>query len=106
MLELALSGICEIHQVPLETNIVPLGYGLPPPVSDEYLEASQTQFPHSKLSANGGCVPNPFFRWAKVRACPKCNAAEQEWLKTHQKYRDRTEKAGSEASGSVDEDQK
>jgi len=76
-------GTCEVHSVRLSTSIVQLGYGTPTAPGIAYREARMAEFPHSYLYANGGCVSNPFFRWARVRACPKCTAAETEWLKTH-----------------------
>jgi hypothetical protein len=78
-------GVCEVHNARLSTSIVRLGYGLPTAPGIAYRTARKAEFPHSHLYANGGCVSNPFFRWARVRACPKCNAAEKEWLKTHRR---------------------
>ena len=77
-------GVCEVHNARLSTSIVRLGYGLQTAPGIAYRTARKTEFPHSILDANGGCVSNPFYKWARVRACPKCNAAEKEWLKTHQ----------------------
>jgi hypothetical protein len=98
------ADMCEVHHVALQDNIVHLGYGLPAPVSNEYRVAFETQFPHAMLSANGGCSPNLVFKWARVRACPKCNAAEQEWLKTHYKYRYEAEKASAEVADTAVQD--
>jgi hypothetical protein len=78
-------GVCAVHNDRLSTSIVRLGYGLLTAPGIAYRTARKTEFPHSYLYANGGCVSNPFFRWARVRACPKCNAAEKEWLKTHRR---------------------
>ena len=78
-------GMCEVHSAPLSTSIVRLSYGLPTAPGIAYRAARKAEFPHSYIYANGGCVSNPFFRWARVRACPKCNAAEKEWLKTHRR---------------------
>jgi len=77
-------GMCEVHNSRLSASIVRLDYGLQTAPGIAYRTARKTEFPHSYLYANGGCVSNPFFRWARVRACPNCNAAEKEWLKTHQ----------------------
>ena len=79
-------GQCAVHNMRLRANVVSLTYGLPSSPSEEYLAAAQTQFPNAFLSANGGCVVNPFYRWAWVRACPACNAAEKEWLASHSQY--------------------
>ena len=78
-------GVCEVHHARLATSIVRLGYGLESAPGIAYRTARKTEFPNSYIYANGGCVSNPFFRWARVRACPKCNAAEKEWLKTHRR---------------------
>ena len=86
-------GLCEVHHAPLETSFVHLGYGRPSLLSKAYLAATKTEFPHSYLSANGGCIVNPFVRRARVRACAKCNKAEVAWLKTHPKYRHEEEQA-------------
>jgi len=78
-------GVCEVHNAHLSASIVRLDYGLPSAPGIAYRTARKTQFPHSYLYANGGCVRNPLFRWARVRACTKCNATEKDWLKTHRR---------------------
>jgi len=96
--------VCQVHRVPLEKEVVQLGYGRPPRLSDEYVEAERRSFPHSVLYANGGCAINPFYRRAKVWLCPKCNAAEQEWLETHFKYQYEVDRAAEQlATGPSDE---
>ena len=95
-------GACEVHHVALVVSMVPLGYGKPSVLSEAYRAAQASDFPHAVLSENAGCMVNPFFKWARVRACSKCNAAEQEWLKTHRKYRyeeEQAQHAGNKGSG-------
>jgi len=76
-------GECEVHHVRLETATVPLDYGLPSLPSQSYAAAYEAEFPHAQRSANGGCNVNHFYKWARVRACPRCNKAEEEWIKKH-----------------------
>jgi len=95
---------CQVHGIPLVKKVVPLGYGLPPRPSEEYLQARKTSFPNSMLDANGGCVVNPFYRRARVWLCPECNAAESEWLKDHVEFQYEVDReAGRVASGPADE---
>ena len=98
---------CRVHRVPLEVVVVPLGYGLPPRLSEVYLKATKKQFPNARLAINGGCMPNPFYKRAKVWACAMCNAAEESWLENNPMYRFQEEDApdheGLEAGGQQDE---
>jgi hypothetical protein len=88
---------CDLHDVRLRKNTVKLVYGLPPRLSEGYREASKSEFPHSFLHANGGCVVNPFIRWARVKSCPVCNDAERRWLEANLKY-EYQEKESTEAA--------
>ncbi len=76
-------GDCEVHHVRLATSIVPLDYGLPIPAGRSYAAAYKAEFPHALRAVNGGCVVNRFYKWARVRSCPQCNRAEEDWVKQH-----------------------
>jgi hypothetical protein len=80
---------CQLHNVPVEEVIVPLGYGELRPPTEAYKEAYRTEFPNATLRASGGCVVGPkqmLYKRARVYACPLCNAAEKEWLKINEQY--------------------
>ncbi|MCP3997283.1 MAG: hypothetical protein GY722_19820 [bacterium] len=71
---------CEVHKVDLEIMDVPFSYGM----GSGYADApDEEQFPHARNSVNCGCVvgscENFVFRRARVKACPQCNRAEDEW---------------------------
>jgi len=79
-------GVCEVHHVPLTTLIVPLEYGLEPPIGNAFATAFKLEFPHARPYVNGGCVVNHWVTRARVRACLQCNKAHAQWVKEHPRY--------------------
>ena len=69
--------VCEVHNIPLRTGVIPIGYGKPwiPPGETE---ARQKLFPHARSSYGGGCMIKDA-KWARVSFCPECRKAEAKW---------------------------
>ncbi len=70
--------VCEVHQVELQKDVVPISYGLMPAQDFQYHNAYRTLFPHSKQRFNGGCVIDEY-RYAEVLYCEQCRIAEKQW---------------------------
>jgi hypothetical protein len=72
------SKICEIHNIPLEEDVIPISYGyIELPTAGE-IETRQKLFPHAWSSYNGGCVIEEA-KQARVSFCPECRKAEAIW---------------------------
>jgi hypothetical protein len=80
----AAGSVCEVHDVLLKGDIVPLGYGLvlPRPVCKR---AKNRLFPHSNSYVMGGCVVQPE-NAAEVLYCRKCRQVEAHWLNAHARW--------------------
>ncbi len=70
--------VCEVHQVKLQKDVLPISYGLMSMPDFEYLNARKALFPHSTQSVNGGCVVEKY-RYAEVLYCEQCRKAEKQW---------------------------
>jgi len=88
-------AVCERHHLRLVEGRVRLHFG-EPSLSDEYLDARISQFPHSKLILFGGCSPpiideqigEPDIETeATVHYCPRCREIEEAWLESNSAYR-------------------
>jgi hypothetical protein len=70
--------VCEVHQVKLQKDVVPISYGLMSSPDFQYLNAQKNLFPHSRQKFNGGCVIDEY-RYAEVLYCEQCRKAEKQW---------------------------
>lgn len=78
--------VCEVHNIPLQEDVVSITYGLPrrprPEEMEAFqkeIEASQKLFPNARSSyQDGGCVVKAA-KWARVSFCPECRRAEAVW---------------------------
>ena len=74
---------CEVHGTDLKVEDVRLSYGRPFVIED-YFEAQEKLFPHSKLKVLAGCIVSPDSpRYQTVKFCPDCREAEHQWLEAH-----------------------
>jgi hypothetical protein len=73
--------ICEVHNIPLQEDVVPIRYGLIRPTAAE-IEACRKLFPHAASWYQGGCVVKKA-TGARVSFCPKCRKAEAAWQANH-----------------------
>jgi hypothetical protein len=74
---------CPVHNVKLRTFRVETIYGLPQRPSDEYVAAKEKDFPYAATPSLRGCIIGPFSwlnRHDRVRACPMCTEAREEYL--------------------------
>ena len=74
-------SVCEVHDMLLKGDIVPLGYGLVLH-RPAFKRAKNRLFPHSNSYVMGGCVVQPE-NATEVLYCPKCRQAESAWLNAH-----------------------
>ena len=77
---------CSVHNIRLKKDTVRIYYGLPPRPTDEYISSTKRKFPNAGGPVNGGCIVNPFFRWARIKSCSKCTAVRSKWLETNPRY--------------------
>lgn len=68
---------CELHQVTMGEDIVPMRYGLIRFLPEE-AKARMAKFPNANTTQMGGCVVRPT-AWAQVRFCSRCREAEAIW---------------------------
>ncbi|HZS07338.1 MAG TPA: hypothetical protein VFD58_21055 [Blastocatellia bacterium] len=66
---------CQLHGIALQTDIVPIGYGLL--MADPLINGKE--FPYSNRWYPGGCIADVNRPVAKVYFCPKCRRAEIWW---------------------------
>src|SRR5262249_54398276 len=76
-------AFCEVHDLPLEEDVVPITYGLICPSNDE-IDAHTRLFRHSRSHHHAGCVIKDD-KWARVSYCPECRKAEAEWQAAYDK---------------------
>ncbi|HEY0075161.1 MAG TPA: hypothetical protein VGB77_13770 [Abditibacteriaceae bacterium] len=74
--------VCEVHEMKLQKDVVPISYGLFAPPDLNYVKAMSTLFPHSSQIFKGGCVVEKQ-RYAEVLYCTQCREAEEVWSKTN-----------------------
>ncbi len=73
------TGICEVHHIEMEGQVVPIIYGLPQG-GDIPQEARWTLFPHAEQSVSGGCVVlSEAPTTAQIKVCPQCVEAKTKW---------------------------
>ncbi len=77
-----LFSICPVHNVPLETDTVPIAYGLCR-FPDGYTRSQMNAFPLAKDVLYGGCIPQPE-RERKLFYCPACREAQAKWRESRQ----------------------
>lgn len=71
-------AMCEVHQVRLQRDTVPIVYGLIIP--DARDREASTRFPYANRDSLGGCVITPDSPTrAKVLYCPDCRKGESEF---------------------------
>lgn len=78
---------CEVHGVALQTEDVPIMYGLMGAMPGFY-EAQKRAFPHASSVVMGGCIVSdnsPKFQ--TVKFCPQCRVAQKRWVSTSTKKR-------------------
>ena len=75
---------CFVHGEPLLLDLVPIEYGLFS-MASEYMEVLQTEFPHSADVVLGGCIVGDHAH-ARVKYCPRCQAAKLRWLMDHPRF--------------------
>lgn len=73
--------VCEVHEVPLKVDVVPIRYGLIE-FNRKYRKISQKLFPNANDWWGGGCMLLPFTK-AEVTYCEKCRVAKLAWLEKH-----------------------
>lgn len=74
----AVAPICELHHIPMEIVLVPIGYGLR--VSDrEYHNSSLKEFPNAEPSTSAGCVIKPPIKSWEPR-CQICITARNTYI--------------------------
>jgi len=70
---------CQIHEVVLKKDLVPIHYGLPG-IPCGYLEARSNRFPHANDHDPGGCSLTTFSpRSAVVLYCLACRREKTSW---------------------------
>jgi hypothetical protein len=75
-------AVCDVHQVKLRRETVPIVYGLIIP-SAAYRAAEPRDFPHANRESWGGCCVDDELTHALVMYCPECRKAEAAFLATH-----------------------
>jgi hypothetical protein len=75
------NAICEIHGIKLQSDIVPITYGLRR-FTNEERNAHRLSFPHASSEYNEGCMDKGARR-ARVSFCPSCRKAESQWKAQH-----------------------
>jgi hypothetical protein len=74
---------CEVHGIVLETDTVPIAYGLYR-FDESERDARKKDFPNACSFVLGGCVIRPSSpRYQTVEFCPTCRAAERAWFEEH-----------------------
>jgi hypothetical protein len=68
--------VCEVHDLPLQEDVVPVSYGFP---NMEFRQAQYFEFPHAEVTHHGGCMVTDT-RQAKVNYCPECRKAYEAWV--------------------------
>lgn len=71
---------CEVHNVPLESDVVGPSYGYP---SKAYRQAVST-FPNAYTSIHLGCNRSDSAPNFRVRYCPVCRDRKAQWLSQQQ----------------------
>jgi hypothetical protein len=73
--------ICEVHNIPLQSGKVPIGYGKPAGPTEEEKERKRAKFPNSNSYIwGGGCVVDEKRLWAKASFCTECRKEEEVWV--------------------------
>lgn len=85
---------CEVHDVPMTVELVPLGYGLPHGVDPDSSEGAAQErwwnaqaelFPNAPRRKLGGCIVSSETQ-VEVYICPACRAARDQWLEEHPEF--------------------
>lgn len=75
---------CPVHGASLLDDTVPVSYGLPilePAFPGDSHDRQRALFPHAAVQYENGCVLTEDSPWlARVRYCPKCRDARDEYL--------------------------
>ena len=74
---------CPVHDVKMKSVRVKSVHGLPPRFSEKDWAVEKRRFPYAAKPALKGCVIMPWSwmdRHDRIRACPECTVAREEFL--------------------------